>query len=126
MTEKYISNKYLPDKAIDALDEAGAKVHNNKSVETPKKILDLEEKIRKITSEKLQFVSEQKFELAAEKRDVEKDLENKLKKEYTDWEEIKKNSDRDISPELTKTQSLPDIYVGISTLVQLAVVTSPP
>jgi ATP-dependent Clp protease ATP-binding subunit ClpC len=96
MTEKYISNKYLPDKAIDALDEAGAKVHNNKSVETPKKILDLEEKIRKITSEKLQFVSEQKFELAAEKRDVEKDLENKLKKEYTDWEEIKKNSDRDI------------------------------
>lgn len=96
MTEKYISNKFLPDKAIDALDEAGAKVHNNKSVETPKKILDLEEKIRKITSEKLQFVSEQKFELAAEKRDVEKDLENKLKKEYTDWEEIKKNSDRDI------------------------------
>lgn len=96
LTEKYISNKCLPDKAIDALDEAGAKVHNNKSIETPKKILDLEDEIRKITSEKMNFVSEQNFELAAEKRDVEKDLEKKLKIEYAEWEAIKKQSDRDI------------------------------
>jgi len=96
LTEKYISNKCLPDKAIDALDEAGAKVHNNKSIETPKNILDLEDEIRKITSEKMNFVSEQKFELAAEKRDVEKDLEKKLKIECAEWETIKKQSDRDI------------------------------
>ena len=96
LTDKYISEKCLPDKAIDALDEAGAKVHINSSIETPKIILELEDKIRKITSEKLQHVAQQQFELAAEKRDVEKALEIELKKENQIWETSKKeNSNRD-------------------------------
>jgi ATP-dependent Clp protease ATP-binding subunit ClpC len=96
LTDKYISEKCLPDKAIDALDEAGATVHNNSSIETPKIILELEDKIRKITLEKLQHVAKQNFELAAEKRDVEKALELELKKENQTWETSKKeNTNRD-------------------------------
>ena len=85
LTDKYMSEKHLPDKAIDAMDEAGAKVHVNRTIETPKKIKDLEKKIKKIFSEKEALVNEQKFEMAAEKRDTERELKKQLEIERDLW-----------------------------------------
>ena len=85
LTDKYMSEKHLPDKAIDALDEAGAKVHVNRTIETPKKIQDLEKKIKKVNAEKEAFVDQQKFENAAEKRDVERELIKQLNTERELW-----------------------------------------
>ena len=82
-----MSEKHLPDKAIDALDEAGSKVHVNRTINTPKKIQDLEIKIKKIISEKEQFVQSQKFELAADKRDRERELSKELELERKVWTE---------------------------------------
>ena len=86
LTDKYMSEKFMPDKAIDAMDESGAKVHVNKAIVLPKKIQDLEKKIKKINTEKEQFVEEQKFELAAEKRDVERELVKELEAERKVWD----------------------------------------
>lgn len=97
LTEKYISEKCLPDKAIDALDEAGAKVHVNRIIEIPKKITKIENKIKQIVLEKESFVNEQKFELAATKRDIERDLIDKLEIEKKIWkEEINNKNNREI------------------------------
>ena len=85
LTDKYMSEKFLPDKAIDALDEAGAKVHVNLTIETPKKIQDLESKLKKVFAEKEKFVHEQKFEMAAEKRDLERELTAELTAEKEIW-----------------------------------------
>jgi ATP-dependent Clp protease ATP-binding subunit ClpC len=85
LTDKYMTEKHLPDKAIDAMDEAGSKVHVNRNIETPKKIQDLEKKIKKVFSEKETYVEEQKFELAAEKRDLERELIKELDIEKTIW-----------------------------------------
>jgi ATP-dependent Clp protease ATP-binding subunit ClpC len=94
LTDKYMSEKYLPDKAIDALDEAGSKVHVNRTINTPKKIQDLEKKIKKVFGEKEKYVNEQKFELAAEKRDEERELIKQLNTENESWtKEISKMRD---------------------------------
>ena len=85
LTDKYMSEKHMPDKAIDAMDEAGAKVHVNKTINTPKKIQDLEKKIQKTSTEKQKYVNEQKFELAAEKRDSERELLKELEVEKNIW-----------------------------------------
>jgi len=85
LTDKYMSEKFLPDKAIDALDEAGSKVHVNKSTTLPKKIQDLDKKLKKVTAEKEKFVFEQKFEMAATKRDIERPLIAELEKEKEKW-----------------------------------------
>ena len=92
MTDKYMSEKFLPDKAIDALDEAGSMVHVNRVVNTPKNIVKLEKKIKEVFEDKERFVKEQKFELAAEKRDIEKGLKEQLEKEREIWttEQLKK------------------------------------
>jgi len=87
---RYISDRYLPDKAIDLIDEAGAKV-KIKKIAKPEKLKDLEEKINKINEEKNSFVDKQLYELAGEKRDQIKKLQiayNKLKEE---WEQNIKN-----------------------------------
>ena len=85
LTDKYMSEKFMPDKAIDALDESGAKVHVNRVINVPKKIQDIEKKIKKIFTEKEKFVHEQKFELAAEKRDHERELMKELESEKKIW-----------------------------------------
>jgi len=85
MSDKYMSEKHLPDKAIDAMDEAGAKVHVNRNIEVPKNIQDLEKKIKKAFQEKEDFVKEQKFEEAAGKRDLEKELIAKRDLEKDAW-----------------------------------------
>ncbi len=85
LTARYISDRYLPDKAIDALDEAGSRVHIA-NINVPDRILKLEEKIEKVKEEKIAAVKSQNFELAANFRDKEKNLLILLDKEKEEWE----------------------------------------
>ncbi|HLW05949.1 MAG TPA: ATP-dependent Clp protease ATP-binding subunit [Marinilabiliaceae bacterium] len=86
LTERYISDRHLPDKAIDALDEAGSRVHIANIV-VPKHILELEEKIESIKENKIKAVKAQNFELAASFRDKEKTFLDELEKSKKKWEE---------------------------------------
>ena len=90
-SERYISDKYLPDKAIDIMDEAGAKAHMH-NLEVPKNILDIENKIQKIRKRKELKVSEQLFEEAAVLRDKEKKLSASLIKAQKLWQEKEGNA----------------------------------
>lgn len=91
LTTRYISDRHLPDKAIDALDEAGSRVHIT-SIKVPKKVLDLEKRLEEIREEKIQVVKRQKYEEAAKLRDDEKHVEADLDRAQREWqEEVKKN-----------------------------------
>ncbi len=85
LTARYITDRNLPDKAIDALDEAGSRVHIA-NINVPEKIVKLEEKIESIREEKVAAVKRQNFELAANFRDKEKNLILQLEKEKESWE----------------------------------------
>ncbi|KAA9327317.1 ATP-dependent Clp protease ATP-binding subunit [Adhaeribacter soli] len=86
LSDRYMSDRFLPDKAIDILDEAGARVHINNIV-VPDDILKLEESIENIKVEKNQVVKSQKYEEAAQLRDKEKKLIDQLDKAKANWEE---------------------------------------
>jgi ATP-dependent Clp protease ATP-binding subunit ClpC len=73
LSDRYITDRLLPDKAIDVLDEVGARVHL-KNINVPDNILELEKKIEDIKVEKNRVVKSQKFEEAAALRDTEKRL----------------------------------------------------
>jgi ATP-dependent Clp protease ATP-binding subunit ClpC len=93
LTNRYISDRYLPDKAIDALDEAGSRVHIT-SINVPKEIIELEDKLDKIKEEKVKVVKRQRYEEAARLRDDEKKLEADLERVQKEWEEeVKKNKE---------------------------------
>ena len=81
-----MSDRHLPDKAIDALDEAGSRVHIN-NINVPNNILALEKDLEDIKVEKLQVVKKQRFEEAARLRDKERQIETALLKAKTEWEE---------------------------------------
>ncbi len=85
LTQRYISDRHLPDKAIDALDESGSRVHISNIV-VPKEIIDLEKGIEEITKEKKQSVKNQNFEQAAHLRDQERKMLDKLELEKQRWE----------------------------------------
>ena len=85
LTTRYITDRHLPDKAIDALDESGSRVHIS-NITVPDRIVKLEEEIENTRNEKIQAVKSQNFELAASFRDKEKNLLAKLDKEKEDWE----------------------------------------
>lgn len=85
LTARYITDRFLPDKAIDALDEVGSRVHIS-NINVPDNIIKLEEKIEKIKEEKIAAVKSQNFELAANHRDKEKNLLLSLEKEKENWE----------------------------------------
>ena len=91
LTNRYITDRFLPDKAIDALDEAGSRVHIT-NINVPEKILELENKLQAIQSEKKRVVNKQKYEEAAKLRDTEKETENILAEEQLKWEEDIKNN----------------------------------
>ena len=86
LTERYISDRNFPDKAIDALDEAGSRVHIAHIV-VPRHIEELEEEIAQTRKEKIEAVKSQNFELAANFRDREKSLMSDLEEEKRRWEE---------------------------------------
>ncbi|MCW3107211.1 MAG: ATP-dependent Clp protease ATP-binding subunit [Segetibacter sp.] len=90
LSDRYMTDRLLPDKAIDVLDEVGARVHL-KNINVPKEILDLEKKIEDIKLEKNKVVKSQRFEEAAALRDTEKRLGEALEKAKTHWEEESKN-----------------------------------
>jgi len=90
LTTRYISDRHLPDKAIDALDEAGSRVHIT-NITVPERIIKLEERIEEARSEKIQAVKSQNFELAASFRDQEKNLLALVDKEKEIWEKELEN-----------------------------------
>jgi len=85
LTDRYVTDRFLPDKAIDALDEAGSRVHISNIV-VPKVITDIENKIGEIKEKKNQVIRSQKYEEAAKLRDVERQLNEELEKERKKWE----------------------------------------
>jgi len=85
LTERYISDRCFPDKAIDALDEAGSRAHIM-NIKVPENIEDLEKSIEETKVQKLASVKQQNFELAASFRDKEKDFLNQLENEKHKWE----------------------------------------
>lgn len=90
LSDRYITDRLLPDKAIDVMDEVGARVHL-KNINVPQNIVDLEKKIEDVKNEKNKVVKSQKFEEAASLRDTEKKLAEDLDKAKNDWEEESKH-----------------------------------
>ena len=86
LSDRYISDRYLPDKAIDVLDEAGARVHIN-NIHVPEDIVKFEEAIEEVKKEKNRVVKSQKYEEAAQLRDREKKLIEQLDIAKVKWEE---------------------------------------
>jgi ATP-dependent Clp protease ATP-binding subunit ClpC len=90
LSERYMTDRLLPDKAIDVLDEVGARKHI-KNINVPEDVIELEKKIEDIKLEKNKVVKSQRFEEAASLRDSEKRLQEELEKAKNDWEEESKN-----------------------------------
>jgi len=85
LTSRYITDRFLPDKAIDALDEAGSRVHLT-NIHVPENIIEIENKIEEIKLEKNKVVKSQKYEEAAKLRDTEKNLLEELDRAKAAWE----------------------------------------
>jgi ATP-dependent Clp protease ATP-binding subunit ClpC len=91
LTNRYMTERFLPDKAIDALDEAGSRVHIT-NIHVPKQILELEQKLEEVKETKNTVVKKQKYEEAAKLRDDEKRLEKELAIAQEKWEEDTKQN----------------------------------
>ncbi len=90
LSDRYITDRYLPDKAIDVLDEVGARVHL-KNIHVPKYIEDMEKQLEELKEEKNRAVRNQKFEEAAQLRDQEQQLERRLETAKDNWLEETKS-----------------------------------
>ncbi|MDA0779260.1 MAG: ATP-dependent Clp protease ATP-binding subunit [Bacteroidetes bacterium] len=86
LSDRYMTDRFLPDKAIDALDEAGSRVHIT-NMEVPEKIVSIEEELERVRELKNTVVKRQKYEEAAKLRDDEKKLEKELLLAQEDWQE---------------------------------------
>ena len=89
LTSRYVSDRFLPDKAIDALDEAGSRVHIN-NMNVPQDVIDLEEELERVKEHKNDVVKKQKYEEAAKLRDDEKRVERNLLTAQEKWYEESK------------------------------------
>ena len=98
LTSRFMSDRFLPDKALDALDEAGSRVHIS-NIYVPKEITDIETKIQDIKEKKTTVIRSQRYEEAAELRDVEKQLFNNLEEARKKWEEEQKNHRQTVTEE---------------------------
>jgi ATP-dependent Clp protease ATP-binding subunit ClpC len=85
LTDRYVTDRALPDKAIDVMDEAGARVHI-KNINVPEAVLKIEKSIEEAQQNKLKAISMQKYEIAAKFRDQEKELQKLLEEERIKWE----------------------------------------
>ena len=90
LTSRYITDRHLPDKAIDALDEVGSRVHLT-NIHVPEEIVKIEEEIEEVKKDKSQVVRSQRYEEAARLRDKERVLNDQLEKAKRAWEEESKN-----------------------------------
>lgn len=91
LTERYITDRHLPDKAIDALDEVGSRVHLT-NINVPKDILDVEQRIEELKVLKNEVIKSQQYEKAAELRDDERKLMEELEIAKKRWEDESKNN----------------------------------
>ena len=98
LSQRYINDRFLPDKAIDLIDEACSKI-KLKTVTMPKSILDLEKKIEKVSKEKEEAIISQSFDDAAKYRDEEKELKAKLRKSKEKWNKEEKNKEVSVTDE---------------------------
>ena len=106
LTDRYINDRNLPDKAIDAMDEAGSRIHIT-NMDVPKEITELEEKLENVREKKNSVVKNQKYEEAAKLRDDEKKLEKKLIDQQLEWENDLKKKREIVSEEnITEVVSL--------------------
>ena len=91
LTHRYMTERFLPDKAIDALDEAGSRVHIT-NIDVPEQILELEKQLEEVKETKNSVVKKQKYEEAAKLRDDEKRLEQSLAEAQEKWQEESKEN----------------------------------
>lgn len=98
LSERYINDRFLPDKAIDLIDEACSKI-KLKTVTMPKNIVEMEKKLEKISKEKEEAIISQSFEEAAKLRDEEKELKEKISKAREKWNKNEKNKEPSVSEE---------------------------
>jgi ATP-dependent Clp protease ATP-binding subunit ClpC len=98
LTSRYMTDRFLPDKAIDALDEAGSRVHIS-NIQVPKEITDIENKILDIKDKKAEVVKGQRYEEAAKLRDVEKQLQKQLEDARRKWDESSKENRQTVNEE---------------------------
>ncbi len=106
LTDRYVNDRNLPDKAIDAMDEAGSRIHIT-NMDVPKEIIELEEKLENVREKKNSVVKNQKYEEAAKLRDDEKKLEKKLIDQQLEWEnDLKKKREIVSEDNITEVVSL--------------------
>ena len=98
LTERYMSDRNLPDKAIDAMDEVGSRVHI-KNINVPPEIKKLEAKIEDIKEQKSKVIKSQQYEKAAELRDTEKNLQEELETAQANWEKESKANKIEVTEE---------------------------
>lgn len=116
MTDRYITDRAMPDKAIDVLDEAGATINMNKKV--PEYIKTLEEKLKNLMSQKDNVVKKQLYEQAAELRDEERKLGEDLTKKKEEW-----NTGLDEEPAIVDVEDISDI-ISMMTGIPVNKITS--
>jgi ATP-dependent Clp protease ATP-binding subunit ClpC len=118
LTSRYLPDRHLPDKAIDAMDEVGSRIHISK-ISVPKEILDIEQKIVETNIQKNEVVKKQKYEDAAKLRDKEKTLERELEEAKERWEEEQlKNrqlvTEHDVAEVVSQMSGIPLTKVTVS------------
>jgi len=128
LTDRYMNDRFLPDKAIDALDEAGSRVHIT-NIETPSAITNLEMKLSDITDKKKEAIKKQKFEAAAELRDAEKGIQAQLLHAQDIWEkELKQNketvSEEDVADVVSIMTGIPVNRVASKERKKLSLMTN--
>ncbi len=111
LSARYIADRFLPDKAIDLIDEAASKKRISE-ITAPSYLRDTEEEIKRLDAEKSEAVRAQEFEKAAEIRNREKELREKLEQDKKEWEEKKRSSypeigESDIASVVTAWTSIP-------------------
>ena len=112
LTERYVSDRNFPDKALDALDEAGSRVHI-KDFSVPKEIEDLEKEVDEITEKKLTAAKSQNFELAASLRDQENEKKNALEDAKRRWEQQLDSERQEVDEE--KVAEVVALMTGVPT-----------
>lgn len=125
LSDRYISDRYFPDKAIDVLDEAGSRVHIT-NIHVPQSILDLEAKIEEVKEQKTKVVKNQQYEKAAQLRDQEKRLLEELEQAKVEWEEETKNkrytvAEEDVASVVAMMTGIPVTKVAAGEISKLRV-----
>ncbi len=124
LTVRYVPDRFLPDKAIDALDESGSRVHLG-SITVPQGVRELEDQLEEVRKLKMEVVKKQRYEEAAKLRDDEKQIEVKLADVQAEWDdEVRKNrspvTEDDIAEVVSMMTGIPVRKVSKNELIKLA------